>query len=133
VPKTTSSEGSSFAQKGGRGGRGGKGQATTTFDKEYWKDKTYFNCGEKGHPSLSCTKAAVANDDDSASIAQSIKKLAKDTKNLKKAFTQLQKTSKQDSDLSGSESEEEDSHFQFGDGFQFTQMKVKQTAIEFKP
>jgi hypothetical protein len=37
---------------------------------------------------------AVANDDDdSASIAQSIKKLAKDTKNLKKAFTQLQKTS----------------------------------------
>jgi hypothetical protein len=35
--------------------------------------------------------------------------------------------------LSGSESEEEDSHFQFGDGFQFTQMKVKQTAIEFEP
>jgi hypothetical protein len=26
-----------------------------------------------------------------------------------------------------------DSHFQFGDGFQFTQMKVKQTAIEFEP
>jgi uncharacterized protein YodC (DUF2158 family) len=77
-------------------------------------------------------KAAVTKDDDSASIAQSVKKLAKDTKNLKKAFTQLQKTSEQDSDLSGSESEEEDSHFQFGDGFQFTQMKVKQTAIEFK-
>jgi hypothetical protein len=36
-------------------------------------------------------------------------------------------------DLSGSESEEEDSHFQFGNGFQFTQMKVKQTAIEFEP
>jgi hypothetical protein len=35
--------------------------------------------------------------------------------------------------LSGSESEEEDSHFQFGGGFQFTQMKVKQTAIEFEP
>jgi hypothetical protein len=35
--------------------------------------------------------------------------------------------------LSGSKSEEEDSHFQFGDGFQFTQMKVKQTAIEFEP
>jgi hypothetical protein len=35
--------------------------------------------------------------------------------------------------LSGSESEEEDSHFQFGDGFQLTQMKVKQTAIEFEP
>jgi hypothetical protein len=49
VPKTTSSEGSSFAQKGGRGGRGGRGRATITFDKEYWKDKTCFNCGEKGH------------------------------------------------------------------------------------
>jgi hypothetical protein len=78
-------------------------------------------------------KAAIAHDDDSASIAQSIKKLAKDTKNLKKAFTQLQKTTGRDSDLSGSESEEEDSHFQFGDGFQFTQMKVKQTAIKFEP
>jgi hypothetical protein len=35
--------------------------------------------------------------------------------------------------LSDSESEEEDSQFQFDDGFQFTQMKVKQTAIEFEP
>jgi hypothetical protein len=35
-------------------------------------------------------------------------------------------------ELSGSESEEEDSHFQFGNGFQFTQMKVKQMAIEFE-
>jgi hypothetical protein len=52
---------------------------------------------------------------------------------LKKAFIQLQKTIGQDSDLSGSESEEEDSHFQFGDGFQLTQMKVKQTAIKFEP
>jgi hypothetical protein len=52
---------------------------------------------------------------------------------LKKAFTQLQKTSKQDSNLSDSESEEEDLQFQFDDGFQFTQMEVKQTAIEFKP
>jgi hypothetical protein len=52
---------------------------------------------------------------------------------LKKAFTQLQKTTKQDSDLSDSKSEEEDLHFQFGDGFQFMQMKVKQTAIKFEP
>jgi hypothetical protein len=35
VPKMTSSEGSSFAQKGGRGGRGSKGQGTKTFEKEY--------------------------------------------------------------------------------------------------
>ncbi len=92
VPKTTSSEGSSFTQMGGRNGRGSKDQGTITFDKEYWKDKTCLNYGEKGHPSSSCMKVAIANDDDSASIAQSIKKLAKDTKNLKKAFTQLQKT-----------------------------------------
>jgi hypothetical protein len=52
---------------------------------------------------------------------------------LKKAFTQLQKTGKRDSGLSDSESKEEVSHFQFDDGFQFTQMKVKQTAIEFEP
>jgi hypothetical protein len=90
----TPSEGLSFSQKGGRGARGGKGQGTITFDKEYWKDKTCFNCSEKGHPSSSCTKMAIANDDDSASIVQSINKLAKDTKNLKKAFTQLQKTTK---------------------------------------
>jgi hypothetical protein len=89
VPKTTSSEGLLFAQKGGRGGRGSRGQATITFDKEYWKDKICFSCGEKGHPSSSCTKAAVGNDNNSTSIVQSIKKLAKDTKNLKKAFTQL--------------------------------------------
>jgi hypothetical protein len=85
VPKTTPS---SFAQKGGRGGRDDKGQKTITFDKEYWKDKTCFNCGKKGHPSSSCTKTAVTkDDDDSASIAHSVKKLAKDTKNLKKAFS----------------------------------------------
>jgi hypothetical protein len=70
------------------------------FDKEYWKDKTCFNCSKKGHPSSSCTKMAVTKDDDSASIAHRVKKLAKDTKNLKKAFTQLQKTGKQESDLS---------------------------------
>jgi hypothetical protein len=76
-------EGLSFAQKGDRGGKGGKGgkdQSTITFDKEYWKDKTCFNCGEKGHPSSSCTKMAVAKNNNSASIAQSSKKLARDTR-----------------------------------------------------
>jgi hypothetical protein len=52
VPKMTSSKGSPFTQKGGRGG---KGQGSISFDKEYWKDKTCFNCGEKGHLSSSCT------------------------------------------------------------------------------
>jgi hypothetical protein len=49
---------------------------------------------QEGHASSSCTKAAIPNDHDSTSIVQSIKKLAKDTKSLKKAFTQLQKTTK---------------------------------------
>jgi hypothetical protein len=70
---------------------------------------------------------------DSTSIGQSIKNLAKDTKNLKKAFTQLQKTSKQDSDLSDSKLEEDNLHFQFDNGFQFMQMKMKQMAIKFEP
>jgi hypothetical protein len=133
VPKMTPSEGSSFEKKGGRGGRGGKGQGSITFDMEYWKDKTCFTCSVKGHPSSSCTKMAVGKDNDSASIVHSIKKLAKDTKNLKKAFTQLQKTSKQDFDLSDSESEEEDLHSQFDGGFQIMHMKVKQMAIKFEP
>ncbi len=60
VPKTTPSEGLSFAQKGGRGGRGGRGWSTITYDKEYWKDKTCFNWGKKGYPSSSCSKMAVA-------------------------------------------------------------------------
>jgi hypothetical protein len=80
------------------------------------------------HPAARA-KLAVANDNDSASIAQSIKKLTKDTKNLKKAFTQLQKTSERDSNLSGSESEEQDSHFQFDDGFQFTQRNRWQSNL----
>jgi hypothetical protein len=70
--------------------------------------------------------------DNSTSIAQSIKKLAKDTKNLKKAFTKLQKTSEQDSDLSGSESEEEDSHFQFGVGPRDSEFTFVNTVSENK-
>jgi hypothetical protein len=95
-------------------------------------DQACFNYSEKRHPSLSCKKQAVANNNDSTSIVHSVKKLAKETKNLKKAFTQPQMTSMQDSDLSDSESEEEDLHFQFDDGFQLTQMGVKWMAIEFE-
>jgi hypothetical protein len=54
VPKMTSSEGSLFAQKGGIGGRGSKVQGTITFDKEYWKEETCFDCSKEGHPSSSC-------------------------------------------------------------------------------
>jgi hypothetical protein len=68
-----------------------KAEVATTFDKEYWKDKTCYNCGEKGHPSSSCMKAAIANENNRTSIVQSVKKHAKDTKNLKKASTNFRR------------------------------------------
>ena len=43
---------------------------------------------------------------------------------MKKAFTQLQKTKEEDSDISDSDESKEASHFQFADGgFQFTQVE----------
>jgi hypothetical protein len=50
-------------------------------------------------------------------------------KSMKKAFTQLQKTKEDDSDISDSDASEEASHFQFNEGgFQFTQVEN-----EFEP
>jgi hypothetical protein len=68
VPKTTSSEGSSFAQKGGRGGRGSRIRATITFDKEYWKDKhasigarrvIHHQAAQKGQSPMTTTAPAL--------------------------------------------------------------------------
>jgi hypothetical protein len=88
VPKTTTSEGSSFAQKGGRGD---KASTRSTFDKEYWKNKECFRCGEKGHPASSCTKDDDEDNNKSlASQAKSMKQIFKKVKSMKKAFTQLQ-------------------------------------------
>ena len=137
VPKTTQSEGTLFAQKGGRGngkaaGRGnGAGKSNgKPFDKEYWKDKECFKCNKKGHPSSHCPNADVDEDDKSrSSQAKSVKKLAKDLKSMKKAFTQLQQMKEADSDISDSDSSEGESHFQFeDDAFQFTQVEK-----EFEP
>jgi hypothetical protein len=137
VPKTTQSKGTSFAQKGGRGsgnkGSGsnrnsgrGRGDGKKPFDKEYWKDKECYNCGEEGYPSSHCPKDDV---DDNKSQAKSVKKLTKDVKSMKKAFTQLQKVKEADSDISNSEGSEADSHFQCKhDDFQFTQVEQ-----EFEP
>jgi hypothetical protein len=47
VYKVTHSEGTSFAQKGGRGGGNrsssgnGKGRDSSTYDKKYWNDKEF--------------------------------------------------------------------------------------------
>jgi hypothetical protein len=75
------------ASKNGLCGNNGKGKP---FDKECWKDKECFNCKKIGHPASHCPK----DDDDkdaksSSSQARSVKKLAKQFRSTKKAFTQL--------------------------------------------
>ena len=132
VTKPTNSEGASFAQGGG----GGNGKKKETFDKAYWKGKTCFKCDGKDHPASHCTKSGKADkkkankndDDDDASTASSVNKLKKDFKKISKAFTtvnaKLEQLKEAESDLSGSEADEEDSHFQF----QFAQLES-----EFEP
>jgi hypothetical protein len=138
VAKVTQSEGTSFAQRsgrgGGRGGRSGNGKSHDNFDKEYWKDKTCYKCEKKGKPANKCPKKSN-NDDDKksvASAASSVKKLNKDFKSMKKAFTkvntQLKKLNEAVSDLSGSEDDDDQSHFQMDAAIQFAQVDK-----EFEP
>jgi hypothetical protein len=122
VAKVTQSEGTSFAQRigrgGGRGGRSGNGKSHENFNKEYWKDKTCYKCEKKGHPANKCPKKSKNDDDEKslASAASSVKKLKKDFKSMTKAFTtvntQLEKMKEADSYLSGSEYDDDQSHFQ---------------------
>jgi hypothetical protein len=132
VIKPTNSEGASFAQGGG----GGSGKKKESFDKAYWKGKTCYKCNGKDHPASHCTKTVKAakadkkvdDDDDAASTASSINKLKNDFKKMTKAFTtvnaKLEQLKESELDLSGSDAEEEDSHFQF----QFAQLEP-----EFEP
>jgi hypothetical protein len=116
VAKATHSEVTSFAQKGGRGGGNrsssgnGKGHDSSTYDKKYWKNKECYKCHKKGHPATHCPKKPSDDDDRStASAASSVKKLNKDPKSIKKAFTtvntQLAQLKEADSDISESEGE----------------------------
>ena len=131
VIKPPQSEGTAFAQKGGKGGGGDKTKGTSKggqkpFDKDYWADKKCFKCDKMGHPASHCQQD---DDDDKsrASQAKSVKKLTKDFKDMKKAFAQMQEAT---SDISSdSEPEDGDSHFQFAaTGFQFAQL-----SPEFEP
>jgi hypothetical protein len=94
VAKVTHSEGTSFAQNGGRGGGNRsssgnrKGHDSSTYGKKYWKDKECYKCHNKGHPATHCHKKPSDDDDRSTeSAASSVKKLKKDLKSIKKAFT----------------------------------------------
>jgi hypothetical protein len=132
------SEGTSFAQRsgrgGGRGGRSGNGKSHDCFDKEYWKDKTCYKCEKKGHPANKCPKKSNNYEDEkyAASAASSIKKLKKDFKYMKKAFTtvntQLENMKEADSDLSRSEDDDDHSHFQI-----YAALQVAQVDKEFEP
>ena len=133
VRPTITSEGTSFAQKGGSGGK----KSGAAFDPTFWKDKTCHNCGEKGHPKAACPKPKKANkkkdDDDDASKASrstkssrsgmkgDYKKGLKEIKKLGKTLTTLQETIQeaQEESVSSDVSEEEEGsqHFQFGVAF----------------
>jgi hypothetical protein len=140
IPKVTHSEGAFCAQKGGRGsGRryngNGKGHESSTYDKKYWKDKEYYKCHKMGNPATHCSKKSNSNDDDDSSAAatvNSVKKLQKDIKYMRKAFTtvntQLKKLKEAESDISESEGEDEASHFQMDVALQFAQFEK-----EFEP
>jgi hypothetical protein len=115
VAKTTPSEGTLFVQ-GGKGGSDDRSKESKTFDKKYWKNKTYFKCNKEGHPATHRPDKEV-DDKSIASTMSSVSKLKKEMKTLKKSFAQLKIA---DSD-SESDTDEEASHFQVGDAYQFAQ------------
>ena len=139
VVSTTPHQGSAFAQEGGQqGGRGGRGRDTRNnkpYDVAYWKDKECYKCKKKGHPANHCKSKTSSSDDRSVRSSRSsqslssqdLKKLRKDLKHSKKSFATLQDRIEEleDEDLTDSdESNEEDSHFQYGSetGFQMVQI-----------
>jgi hypothetical protein len=94
VAKVTHSEGTSFAQNGGRGdgnqisSGSGKGRDSSTYDKKYWNDKECYKCHKKWHPERHFPKKP-SDDDDCymSSAARNVKKLKKDLKSIRKEFT----------------------------------------------
>jgi hypothetical protein len=88
-----------------------------------------------GHPATHCGKKSNSNEDDDSSAAarvNSVKKLHKDIKSMRKAFTmvntQLEKLKEAGSNISDLEGEDEASHFQMDVALQFAQVEK-----EFKP
>ena len=74
VVKAVESQGSSFANTGGRGGRGGRGNRNNNnnnnsdkkepYDKKFWADRECRRCHEKGHPAEHCTADKPASSSD---------------------------------------------------------------------
>jgi hypothetical protein len=123
------SEGTAFAQRGGRDGN----KQQESFDTKYWKDKECYHCNKKGHPATHCpdrktktkTKNSTSNsttrsnnDESSRSSKSSKASITKMQKKMKKSFATLQskidELEHKNSDLTDSDSDEEEaSHFQF--------------------
>jgi hypothetical protein len=139
IPKASQSKGASFAQKSGRGGgRGnngnGKGHDSSTYDKKYWKDKECYKYHKMGHPATHFPKKSNSNDDNNnsaAAMVNSVKKLQKDIKSMRKAFTtvntQLEKLKEAGSDIYESDGEDEASHFQM-----YVALQIAQVEKEFE-
>ncbi len=86
VSNMTPSEGSTFAQKGGK-------DAANKKDELFWKEKTCFNCQEKGHPATRCPNKKKDDDDDRSRSSKSSKtsktNVNKLQKQIKKSFATL--------------------------------------------
>jgi hypothetical protein len=130
--KTTVSkanQSSSLAQKGGKGKTIDPRQRTPPQVRQILSIK---NIGTTRHVASVerwdiQRRTANGNDEDDTkscfSQAKSVKKLEKEAKIMKKAFAQLKET-KEDSDISESDSSQVESHFQVtDDGLQFTQVE----------
>jgi hypothetical protein len=76
------SQGTAFAQKGGRSKKGKEMKGSDKpkaekkdFDKEYFKDLPCFKCGKKGDPQSHCP--TKTNDDDDLSISSRLSRSSK--------------------------------------------------------
>jgi hypothetical protein len=124
VARVTQSEGNSFSKRGGRGSGYGNNNESSTYAKKWWKSKECYRCQKKGHPVTHCPKSDKDNGKKSmASTAINVNKLKKYFKTMKKAFTmvnaQCALMKEVDSDISESDGDEENSHFQVDDALQF--------------
>jgi hypothetical protein len=109
-------------------------KATTISIRNTGRTTLVTSVRSRGTLKKKCPKKSN-NDDDKkyvASAVSSVKKLKKDFKSMKKAFTmlntQLEKLKAADSDLSGSEDDDDLSHFQMDAALLFTQVDT-----EFEP
>ena len=123
----TTSEGTTFAQRGGDSNK-----QLPTYDKKYWENMQCFICLQKGHPGSHCTKNIIntnKSDDDkfkssksskstNTSKAAGLKKLCNSQIKIKKSFTTLntiiEEMENEDSEFTDSDDDDEEkSHFQF--------------------